>query len=143
MQSYFSFSSAIILLGVFLNYQTLLPASISQKAKWVSPNPQDTLFLQGEVLYRNSCAACHVYTSKHNIGTAPNLKGVQMRWKDYPKEDLYNFIRNSPKMIQEGHPKAVKVANQWDGVMTAYPELSAKDIELMLYFIEKETYGDE
>lgn len=66
-----------------------------------------------------------------------------MRWKDYPKEDLYNFIRNSQKMIQEGHPKAVKVGKQWNGVMTAYLELSAKDIEKMLYFIEKETYGDD
>jgi|GEM_PF-5788601 len=104
---------------------------------------QDPLFLRGEALFKRNCSTCHGYLSKRNIGTAPNLKGVQMRWIDYPKTDLYNFIRNSQKMIKEEHPKAVKVGKQWDGVMTAYPGLSVKDIESMLHFIEKETYGEE
>lgn len=103
----------------------------------------DTLFLQGKALYAKNCIACHPSSPKGSVGTAPNLLGVQMRWKDYPKEDLFNFIRYSQKMIQEGHPKAVKVGKQWAGVMTPYPDLSDEDIASLLYFVEKEPYQKE
>lgn len=100
----------------------------------------DTLFQQGKTLYARNCMACHPNNSKGVVSPAPNLLGVQMRWNDYPKADLFNFIRNSQKMIQEGHPKAMKVGNQWGGVMTAFPDLSDEDIVSLLHFIEKEPY---
>lgn len=141
MLSHFSFIASIMLLGISLHQPTTAP--ITTNANSVSSSLQDTLFAKGQALYKTNCMACHASSHKGVAGPAPNLVGVQMRWKDYPREDLFNFIRNSQKMIQEEHPKAVKVAKQWDGVMTAYPELSDEDLSSLLYFVEKEAYQKE
>ena len=141
MLHYYSFIASLMLLGFSLHQPTTAP--ITTNAKSVSSSLQDTLFAKGQALYKTSCMACHPSSTKGGVGPAPNLVGVQMRWKDYPKEDLFNFIRNSQKMIQEEHPRAVKVGKQWAGVMTAYPDLSDEDISSILYFVEREAYQKE
>ncbi|NET36330.1 MAG: cytochrome c [Cyanothece sp. SIO1E1] len=139
---YFSFSFLVIL-AILFQSKTSNQRSIASPIDLDPVFEQDSLFLKGQVLYKRNCIACHASSPKGVAGHAPNLVGVQMRWKDYPKEDLFNFIRNSQEMIQEEHPKAVKVAKQWNGVMTAYPELSDEDISSLLYFVEKEAYQKE
>lgn len=141
MLPYCSFIASILFLGISLHHPP--PKSLKTNTTLVSQNLQDTLFAQGQALYKTNCVACHPSSPKGGAGPAPNLVGVQMRWKDYPKEDLFNFIRNSQRMIKEGHPKAVKVSKQWDGVMTAYPSLSDEEIQSMLYFVDKEAYQKE
>ena len=139
---YFSFS-LLIILSIIFQSKTSNQRSIELPIDLDSISGQDSLFLQGQILYQKNCIACHPSSPKGGVGTAPNLLGVQMRWKEYPKEDLFNFIRYSQKMIQEGHPKAVKVGKQWAGVMTPYPDLSDEDIASLLYFVEKEPYQKE
>ncbi len=143
MRSYYFSCSLLIILAILFHSKASNQRSIASPIDLDPVFEQDSLFLKGQVLYKRNCMACHASSPKGVAGPAPNLVGVQMRWKDYPKEDLFNFIRNSQKMIQQEHPKAVKVAKQWDGVMTAHPDLSDEDISSLLYFVEKVPYQKE
>jgi len=60
----------------------------------------------GKTLFRNYCATCHAKDMKTDL-TGPALSGTEDRWADYPREDLYGWIRNSQAMIAAGHPRAL------------------------------------
>lgn len=90
----------------------------------------------GKTLFKNQCASCHNKNMKDNL-TGPALGGVQDRWADYPQEDLYTWIRNSQAMIADGHPRAVELWAQWKPtVMNAFPNLTDREIESMLAYID-------
>ncbi|RMF31838.1 MAG: cytochrome c class I [Bacteroidetes bacterium] len=90
----------------------------------------------GKVLFRNQCAACHNKNMKDKM-TGPALGGVEERWADYPREDLYAWIRNSQALIAEGHPRAVELWNEWKPtVMNPFPNLTDQEIENLLAYIE-------
>ena len=66
---------------------------------------------EGKTLFKNFCAACHVKDMKTDL-TGPALGGVEERWADYDRVDLYSWIRNSQSMINDAkHPKAVELWN--------------------------------
>ena len=74
--------------------------------------------------------------------TGPALGGVTERWKDYPKEDLYSFIRNSQKLIKNGHPRAKVLFDKWEPtIMNDFPSLTDEDIEAILEYIEWQYTG--
>ena len=77
--------------------------------------------------------------------TGPALAGTEERWSDYPREDLYQWIRASQAMISEGHPRAVELWNEWKPtVMNNFPNLTDDDIESLLLYINgvaDGTYG--
>ena len=104
----------------------------------VSSLPMDPLFSQGKVLFKQNCASCHNKDMK-NLLTGPALKGAKERWADYPQEDLYNFIRNSQKMIHEQrHPKAVELWGKYGpSVMTSFPSLTDEEIDALFIYIEE------
>jgi len=78
----------------------------------VSPINSEALRL-GETLFRDNCATCHARDMRTDI-TGPALgEGIEA-WKDYPKEDLYNFIRNSQQMIKDKHPRAMQIWEDWE-----------------------------
>lgn len=90
----------------------------------------------GKTLFQNQCAACHNKNMKDNL-TGPALGGVEQRWAAYPKEDLYNWIRNSQAMIAAGHPKATELWNQFKPtVMNSFPSFTDDDIASTLLYIE-------
>jgi hypothetical protein len=69
--------------------------------------------------------------------TGPALGGVQTRWADYPREDLYAWIHNSQAMINSGHPRATELWNKWKPtVMNSFPALTAEEIESVLLYID-------
>lgn len=69
--------------------------------------------------------------------TGPALGGVEERWADYPREDLYSWIRNSQKMAFDKHPRAVSLVNEWSPtIMTSFPNLSEEEIEEVLLYID-------
>jgi len=37
--------------------------------------------------------------------------GVRERWSDYPITDLYNWVKNSSQLIEEGRPRATAIFN--------------------------------
>ena len=98
----------------------------------------------GKTLYRNNCGQCHSRDMKSNL-TGPALGGVQDRWADYPQEDLYAWIRNSQAMINDGHPRAVELWNEWKPtVMNSFAQLTDDDIANILGYIDgvyAGTYG--
>ncbi len=99
---------------------------------------QDTA--AGKNLFKANCAACHNKDMKSNM-TGPALGGVEERWAEYPKEDLYAWIRNSQKQISEGHPMATQLWDEWGekgGQMTSFPALKDDDIANMLAYIQQE-----
>ncbi len=73
--------------------------------------------------------------------TGPALGGVEARWADYPREDLYAWIRNSQLLASSGHPLAVKVSEKYPGTMSNFPDLSDGEIEDLLSYIKEEYEG--
>ncbi len=89
----------------------------------------------GKTVFRNYCATCHAKDMKTDL-TGPALGGTEERWADYPREDLYEWIRNSQKLIAAGHPRATELWDDWKPtVMTAWPNLTDEDIESVLLYI--------
>lgn len=91
---------------------------------------------EGKVLFRNQCATCHNRDMKSKL-TGPALGGTEERWADYPREDLYSWIRNSQAMISSGHPRATELWNEWKPVvMNNFLNLSDQEIENILAYIQ-------
>ncbi|MBP7183878.1 MAG: c-type cytochrome [Saprospiraceae bacterium] len=97
---------------------------------------------EGETLFKGNCAACHNKNMKDKL-TGPPLAGVSERWATYPKSDLYNWIRNSQKMISSGHPRATELWNAWKPtVMTNFTNLSDAQIDNILAYIDGVAKGE-
>ena len=91
----------------------------------------------GKGLFKSNCASCHDKKMTTDL-TGPALKGVKERWENYPKEDLYNWIRNSAKLIEARHPRAVEVAREWNNsLMNSMEHLSEEDITHLIEYIER------
>ena len=99
---------------------------------------------EGKTLFRNVCGQCHARNMKDRL-TGPALGGSKDRWADYPREDLYRWIRNSSALIAEGHPKATELWNEWKPtVMQSNPNLTDDEIESILLYVSgvyEGTYG--
>ncbi len=90
----------------------------------------------GKTLFANNCASCHAKGMK-KAATGPALAGVEERWADYPREDLYAWIRNSQAMIAKGHPRAVELWNEYKPtVMNAAQHLTDENIESILLYVD-------
>ena len=89
----------------------------------------------GKTLFRNQCATCHNKNMKDDL-TGPALGGTQERWADYPREDLYSWIRNSQALIAEGHPRAQELWAEWGVAMNPFPNLTDAEIENLLGYIQ-------
>jgi mono/diheme cytochrome c family protein len=96
----------------------------------------------GKDLFKNYCAACHSKDMR-SAATGPALGGSQTRWND--DAALYSWIRNSQALIQQGHPRATELWNQYKPtVMTAFPNLTDDEIGSLLAYINgvyEGTYG--
>lgn len=99
---------------------------------------------KGKSLFKDNCASCHNKNMKDDM-TGPALGGLQERWASYPKEELYNWIRNSQGQIKSGHPRATELWAKWKPtVMTSFPNFSDEDIENVIGYIKgvnDGTYG--
>lgn len=90
----------------------------------------------GKTLFRTNCATCHNRNMVDDL-TGPALGGTQERWADYPEEDLYRWIRNSQAMINEGHPRATELWDQWKPtVMSSFLNLTDQEIANILAYIQ-------
>ncbi|MFK8054681.1 MAG: c-type cytochrome [Saprospiraceae bacterium] len=95
----------------------------------------------GKTLFSNQCASCHNRNMKDKM-TGPALGGVEGRWSDYDRSELYTWIRGSQAMIQAGHPRAKELWAEWKpNVMTNFPQLTDVEIESMLLYINNQYIG--
>ena len=91
---------------------------------------------EGKTLFRTNCAQCHAKNMKSKA-TGPALGGAEERWADYPREELYAWIKNSQQLVLDGHPRAVEVFNEWNkSVMQPFPNLTDENIESILLYID-------
>lgn len=90
---------------------------------------------EGKALFASNCASCHNKNMKDDL-TGPALAGLEERWVDYPRTDLYKWIRNSQAMVSEGHPRAVELWNKWKPtLMNNFPGLTDDQIEGIILYI--------
>jgi len=93
-----------------------------------------SIFAQGDVaegksLFNSNCAACHKLDKDM---TGPALRGVAER---LDKDWLYDWIRNSSKMIKAGDSYAVEVFEKYNKTpMTAFPQFSDADLDNILAY---------
>ena len=91
----------------------------------------------GKPIFKNNCASCHNKNMTTDL-TGPALKGVVERWADYPKEDLYDWIRNSDQLTETKHPRALKLKKEWNNdKMTSFTHLSDEEIANLIEYIER------
>jgi hypothetical protein len=93
----------------------------------------DSIYEFGRALFKSNCNSCH-YIGMDKIKTAPALGGITKR-RD--KQWLYDYTRFSYKMYKEKDSIAIVLRSQNWGLMTAFPNLSEHDLDLLYYFIEK------
>lgn len=97
----------------------------------------------GKKLFRNYCASCHDKKMKKNM-TGPALAGMEERWAEFPKEDLYAWIRNSQALIASGHPRAKQLWEEYNGVqMTSYPNLTDDEIGSLIAYVNEVAAGGD
>jgi mono/diheme cytochrome c family protein len=89
----------------------------------------------GKILFMANCASCHAKNIKDK-STGPALYGVESRWAEYPKSDLYNFIRNSKSMIDKGHPRATQLWEEYKPTNMTNFKLSNKEIDDILEYVK-------
>ena len=88
----------------------------------------------GGTVFKQNCAVCH--SLGDNVITGPGLKGIVDR---APKGDwLFNWVRNSEKMIKSGDPEANKIFKEYKGVsMTVFEgTISDDDIKAVVEYIK-------
>ncbi|MEP6465309.1 MAG: c-type cytochrome [Parafilimonas sp.] len=85
----------------------------------------------GHALFQANCASCHKVNEKL---VGPALAGVEARWPDPAK--IHDWVHNSTKVIQSGYPYAVSLYGEYKVQMTAFPQLSDKDIDAILAYVK-------
>lgn len=91
--------------------------------------------ISGKRLFERSCAACHCPTQVNDL-TGPALGGVTRR---RTKAWLYDFTRNSGKLIALGDTAAVNIFRAWNGVgMPMSPDLTDAELDSIYSFVEAE-----
>ena len=88
--------------------------------------------LPGKPLFQQNCAACHALDKDM---TGPALRGLTSRgpWGD--RQKLYAWVHN-PAAFLAKDPYTQGLQKQFGAVMQAFPQLSEKDIDLIVEYIE-------
>lgn len=91
------------------------------------------VFREGQSIFLEFCASCHNNNMTTDL-TGPALRGLtQRRTQNW----LYNYIRNSAKMVMDKDSTALLLSEQWDNAtMTPFPDLNNEDIDKILFYIE-------
>lgn len=138
-----SIVAILLLLALLAGYSlsTATAPATGRAASVISSSPgsdpvNEQVSVGKKIWNKNACGACH---SKNMTvdATGPALAGVTSRWADYPRTDLYAWVRNNPKLTASGHPRAVEVTAAYPGAMTVFPNLTDEDIEALLAYIER------
>ncbi|HXB06781.1 MAG TPA: c-type cytochrome [Puia sp.] len=94
------------------------------------------LFAQdGKALFQTNCASCH---SPFKVIIGPALKGAQERIPD--NKLLHDWIHNNAKVLSQGNAYFTALFNQYNKTpMNTFPNLSDKDIDAILKYVETAT----
>jgi mono/diheme cytochrome c family protein len=110
----------------------ILPAVIGLFTISQTATAQDVA--EGDKLFNEHCTACHAIDSKV---VGPALRGVHER-PGRSEEWLINWIKNSPKMIADGDPLAVKLYEENNkSNMNSFEFLDDGQIKSILAYIKE------
>ena len=88
----------------------------------------------GKKLFKAKCATCHNKNMKTKL-TGPPLAGWSENWS---RPDIYEWVRNSKKMIDAGHPRAVAIWNEYKPTsMDPFPDLTDADIDNIMAYVDE------
>ena len=86
---------------------------------------------KGKIVFEQNCITCH----QGVVTTALVLKGALSRW-DNDAARLKAFIKNAPKTIEAGDPRAIKVSHDYSmATMTPFPGLTDDDLNSLVAYI--------
>lgn len=109
-----------------LIFSILLPSLVLLGSTFVT-QAQD-----GKALFQSNCASCH---NPFKVITGPALQGVTSRVPD--KALLHAWIHNNQKVLASGNPYFNNLFVQYNKTpMNVFPDLSDKDIDAILNYIE-------
>lgn len=125
---------SILAIWFFSKYQNLSPAA-NQIAQLDSEN-----IVKGENLFNTLCATCHNKDMVSKL-TGPALGGVTNK---HSKEWLYEFTRNSQKMIATGDPAANELWDEWKPtIMNSFPYLTDEELHDIFSYIDNVNYNKQ
>lgn len=134
----------MILQGNLRGFSAVLALMFAAFFQLSTLGAQDLDLDNGKALFKANCAQCHNRNMRDDL-TGPALGMTEENWADYPREELYQWIRNSQVMIDAGHPRAVELWSEWGPtVMNPFPNLTDQQIEDLLGYISgvySGTYG--
>lgn len=109
------------------------------RINWTDPKPLAAVTAsprleRGKMLFAGSCASCH---DPAKSATGPVLFNALQRWGS--KKRMYDFVRNSSRMIASGDVYANCVYNAWNKTaMTAFPTLSNEELDDIFAYADRE-----
>lgn len=90
----------------------------------------------GKILFKQNCASCHNRNMVDPL-VGPALKGSEDRWAEYGEEALINWVKNSKALVEQKHPRAVKLWTSWrKSEMPAFSALSTADVKSILKYVK-------
>jgi cytochrome c len=105
--------------------RTIVPGTLILLSLY-SANAQD-----GRTIFQTNCASCH---KLDGTLTGPGLRGVEDRWNG-DRSKIHQWVHN-PGAYQAKDPYAAGLVKQYPVLMTAFPQLSDKEIDAVLDYIK-------
>lgn len=84
----------------------------------------------GQALFSQNCASCH---QVNKVAVGPALAGVEQRWKN--RTQIHAWVHN-PAGYMKTDTYTEGLFKQYNVLMTAFPQLSDKDIDGILDYIK-------
>ncbi|TGD83377.1 cytochrome c [Hymenobacter wooponensis] len=86
----------------------------------------------GDALFKSNCAQCH---AANDVVVGPALAGIEKR---RPEKWLFNWVRNSSKVVASGDEYAVKLFNQYGKQQMPSFQLSDQEIRQILAYVSSQ-----
>jgi mono/diheme cytochrome c family protein len=80
-----------------------------------TPVTNNTPASEGETLFNQQCTQCHSAGEDRRIG--PGLKNIKDRLPQPAEAYFLNYVRNNEKVYQSGDAYAIKVRNDYNGLL--------------------------
>lgn len=130
--------ASLIFEGLFTGEAEITVQFATESTTIASTVPPELLatITTGKKLFKINCGSCHNRNMKSDM-TGPALNGVRERWSNFPITDLYNWVKNSSKLVEEGHPRATAIYKEWNrSPMTSFSGMTDEEVETILVYIE-------
>ena len=90
----------------------------------------------GKFLFKQNCASCHNRNMVDPL-VGPALKGAEARWSEYGEEALIRWVKNSKAMVEQKHPRALKLWTTWrKSEMPAFTALSTEEVKSIFEYVK-------